>query len=296
MGEAKPCQAMWAFQLPSSLQKHLNRHRAAGNSIGFVPTMGALHEGHLSLVRQSNAEAGFTVCSIFVNPTQFNDASDLSKYPRTEGEDLFQLERAHCDAVFLPSEEEVYPSGLDSGPVFEFGPLDKAMEGEFRPGHFKGVAQVVHRLLQIVSPDAIYMGQKDFQQVAIVREMIRQAGLKVRLVMCPTIREKDGLAMSSRNVRLSEGQRLRAGLIYRQLEMIRENAGSEPLADLEKRALQSLASEPGFRPEYVRIVDGKTLRSVGDYSESDFIVACVATWVGEVRLIDNVVIKYSGEE
>ena len=286
---------MWAFQQPTSLNKYLDRRRAAGDSIGFVPTMGALHEGHLSLVRQSNAEAAVTVCSIFVNPTQFNDPGDLKKYPRTESSDMLLLEQGDCGVAFLPPEAEVYPKGRHAGPVFAFGSLDKTMEGEFRPGHFKGVAQVVHRLLEMVSPDVIYMGQKDFQQVAIVREMIRQAGLKVRLVMCPTVREENGLAMCSRNVRLSEGERAQAGLIYRELQGIKAQAGSVPLTALESRAFETLAAEPGFRPEYVRIVDGNSLQAVENYGDSDFIVACVATWVGGVRLIDNEVIKYPPE-
>lgn len=282
---------MWAFKQSSSLKQHLSRLRARGHSIGFVPTMGALHDGHLSLLRQSLAEQGASVCSIFVNPTQFNDPADLEKYPRTEAEDLFLLERAACDVVFLPSVAEVYPTGLQTGPEFSFGDLEQTMEGAFRPGHFKGVAQVVHRLLELVEPDALYMGQKDFQQVAIVREMIRQAGLGVSLVMCPTQREPNGLARSSRNVRLSPEERSRAAAIYRELQYIKSQAGKGPSpAQLEEEALQRLAAEPGFRPEYVKLVDGNTLKQVQHFSDSDYIVACVACWVGGVRLIDNVVI------
>lgn len=282
---------MWAFHQPVSLERFLNRQRAAGCSIGFVPTMGALHDGHLALVRQSNAEQDITVCSIFVNPTQFNDPADLLKYPRNEGEDFFLLEGAACTAVLLPSEGDVYPQGRQAGPFFAFGHLDKTMEGEFRPGHFKGVAQVVHRLLQMVAPDVLYMGQKDFQQVAIVREMIRQAGLPVKLVMCPTVREPNGLAMSSRNVRLNPEQRVRAGMIHAELQRIKDQARQTPFARLEEQALKALSSAPEFRPEYVRIVDGRTLQPLSDFGQSDFIVACAATWVGNVRLIDNEVVK-----
>jgi len=258
--------------------------------------MGALHEGHLSLIRRSNLDHNVTVSSIFVNPTQFNDPSDLLKYPRSEDEDLFHLQRAGCAAVLIPSVPEVYPEGMSAGPEFDFGYLDKVMEGEFRPGHFRGVAQVVYRLLRMVPADALYMGQKDFQQLAIVREMLRQAALPVRLVMCPTVRETNGLAMSSRNSRLTPEQRSRAALIYQTLQNIRERAAQAPLTRLETEAFQTLSGVPGFRPEYVRIVDGRSLRPVLEYGESDFIVACAATWVGDVRLIDNEVIKSSPQE
>jgi pantoate--beta-alanine ligase len=283
---------MWAFKQYSGLKQHLSKLRARGHSIGFVPTMGALHDGHLSLLHRSLAEQGATVCSIFVNPTQFNDPRDLEKYPRTEAEDLFLLEKAGCDVVFLPSVNEVYPTGLLTGPEFSFGHLEQTMEGAFRPGHFKGVAQVVHRLLELVGPDALYMGQKDFQQVAIIREMIRQAGLNVSLVMCPTMREANGLARSSRNVRLSPDERSRASAIYRELQTIKSQAGKSPSpAQLEEESFQRLAAEPGFRPEYVKLVDGHTLKQIQHFSDSDYVVACIATWVGGVRLIDNLVIS-----
>lgn len=282
---------MWAFKQSSGLKQYLSNLRARGRSIGFVPTMGALHDGHLSLLQRSRSEQGAAVCSIFVNPTQFNDPADLAKYPRTEAEDLFLLERAGCEVVFLPSVAEVYPTGLQTGPDFYFGELEQTMEGAFRPGHFKGVAQVVHRLLELVEPDALYMGQKDFQQVAIVREMIRQAGLNVHLVMCPTEREASGLARSSRNVRLSPGDRTRAAAIYRELLFIKSQAGKGPTpAQLEEEAFQRLAAEPGFRPEYVKLVDGHTLRQISHFSDSDYVVACIACWAGGVRLIDNLVI------
>lgn len=282
---------MWAFQLTSALKDFLSRQRAEGRSIGFVPTMGALHEGHLMLLRQAAAEQDVSVCSIFVNPTQFNDPKDLEKYPRTEAEDLFLLEREGCDATFLPSVKEVYPDDQQEGSGFAFGELERLMEGAFRPGHFNGVAQVVHRLLLLVEPDAIYMGQKDFQQVAIVREMIRQAGLPVKLVMCPTVREASGLALSSRNVRLSDEERSRAAKIYQELQRMKALAGKGPSPrQLEHETMQRLGEEPGFRPEYVQIVEGHTLQPVETFHDSDYIVACIATWVGEVRLIDNEVI------
>jgi len=282
---------MWVFHQLNPLKDHINRKRAEGHTIGFVPTMGALHEGHVSLVRQSNAGHSISICSIFVNPTQFNETSDLQKYPRTEAQDVYLLEREKCKLVFLPSVEEVYPHGRNAGPDFQFGMLDRTMEGEFRPGHFKGVAQVVHRFLQMIEPDAIYMGQKDFQQVAIVRDMIRQANLPVSLVMCPTVREDSGLAMSSRNVRLSEDQRSRAALIYQLLQDVKNRASGADLQKLGQEAFQRLASEPGFRPEYVRICEGRSLAELSSMDESDFVVICAACWVGDVRLIDNLILK-----
>jgi pantoate--beta-alanine ligase len=281
---------MWAFHQPEALKKRLDKVRAQGAPIGFIPTMGALHTGHLSLIGRARAECGFALCSIFVNPTQFNDPADLEKYPRTEAEDFFMLEGAGCDAVFLPPVDAVYPEGTLSGPVFDFGVLDQVMEGEFRPGHFAGVAQVVHRLLELTAPDVLYMGQKDFQQTAIVREMIRQAGLPVRLAVCPTLREANGLAMSSRNVRLKPEDRERAGLIYAVLREMREGGAPE---EREAKAFARLAAEPGFQPEYVRIVDGKTLLPLSSFDDAGYVVACVACWVDGVRLIDNETLKDS---
>lgn len=281
---------MFLYHTLSELQQYLNSRRRLGETIGFAPTMGALHSGHLDLIRHSKAHNACTVCSIFVNPTQFNDPKDLEKYPRTPEKDLAMLESVGTEVVFMPQVEEIYPPGLNTSLQLELGQLDKVMEGAFRPGHFQGMAQVVKRLLDIVQPDRLYMGQKDFQQFSIVGHMIRQLNLPVELVMVPTVREADGLAMSSRNVRLSEAQRAAAPVIYQTLSWAKTQLGILPIAEIEAEAMQRL-SLPEFRPEYFQIVDGRTLMPVVEPAEYEWIVACVASWVGEVRLIDNLELK-----
>jgi pantoate--beta-alanine ligase len=281
---------MFVCQTVPELKQYLNTHRQAGESIGFAPTMGALHAGHLDLIRHSKAQNACTVCSIFVNPTQFNDPKDLEKYPRTPDKDCAMLESVGTDLVFMPSVEAIYPSDLDTSLHLELGQLDQVMEGAFRPGHFQGMAQVVKRLLDIVQPQALYMGQKDFQQLSIVQHLIRQLALPVELVMVPTVREADGLAMSSRNVRLSPENRQLAPLIFQTLSWAKTQLGLRPLAEIEAEAMQRL-SLPAFRPEYFQIVDGYTLQRIQNPAEHEWIVACVATWLGEVRLIDNLELK-----
>ena len=267
--------------------RRLNRPKT---SIGFVPTMGALHQGHISLIKRSVAENKHTVCSIFVNPTQFNDSADLKKYPRTIEKDINLLEGAGNDILFLPSAKEVYPPGLDTTLDISFGNLETVMEGCFRPGHFEGMAQVVKRLLDIVQPNRLYMGQKDFQQLAIVQNMIDQLSLPVDLIMCEIIREKDGLAMSSRNVRLKKKERAEAALINKILLAVAKKSKKQQLKSLKAWAISQL-SIPGFRPEYFEIVDGRTLQPISNFGSSDYVVACTAVWVGKVRLIDNMVLK-----
>jgi pantoate--beta-alanine ligase len=287
---------MLIFKTVADLQSWLRSKRRERASIGFVPTMGALHDGHISLVRLAKRSGDTVVASIFVNPTQFNDPADLEKYPRTPGRDLEMLLRANCNAVFMPSVEEVYPPGLDLRVRIDLDQLDRVMEGAFRPGHFEGMMTVVKRLLDIVQPDHLYMGQKDFQQLTIVANMIWQLGLDVQLIMVHTIRERDGLAMSSRNARLSSAERRLAPVIFKTLEWARDQAYLQPLQQVAAAALDQLAAA-GFRPEYFEIVDGHTLLPVDDLSDADTVVACVAAWLGNVRLIDNLVIKnarYSG--
>jgi len=259
--------------------------------IGFAPTMGALHEGHLELIRMAKREGCLAIASIFVNPTQFNDPRDLEKYPRTAEKDAALLLTAKCDALFIPPVEEVYPPGKNLTIELDFNQLDKVMEGEFRPGHFKGMATVVNRLLDIVRPNKLYMGQKDFQQLSIVRDMIRQLALPVELVMCPTVREPDGLAMSSRNVRLTTEMRAIAPLIHQILLWAKTESGkNRPSEEIQEEALQKLVAA-GFRPEYFDLVDGVSLLPVKQASDGDFIVACLAAFAGDVRLIDNLVLK-----
>ncbi len=284
---------MLVFKKVADLQRWRAAARGAGQTVGFAPTMGALHEGHLSLIHAAKAGCDLAVASIFVNPTQFNDAGDLERYPRMPEKDVALLLSAHCDALFMPPVEEVYPPGADLTVRLDFGPLDRVMEGVFRPGHFTGMATVVKRLLDIVEPQRLYMGQKDFQQLSIVRDMLRQLGSPIQLVMCPTTREPDGLAMSSRNLRLTPAMRAAAPVIYQTLLDARAALPAEPAAAVQARALRRLEAA-GLRPEYFDLVDGITLLPVADYAGSDFIVACVAAWAGEVRLIDNAVLKEGG--
>lgn len=272
-----------------ALQKIINEKKYSGLT-GFVPTMGALHSGHISLIKQSKSETDCTICSIFVNPTQFNDPNDLKKYPRPVAHDIEMLENANCDVLFLPEVDEIYPNGLSQKKNFDFGQLDKVMEGFFRPGHFDGMAQVVDRLLEIVQPDKLFMGQKDFQQLTIVRAMLRLTGRNTELVTGATVREKDGLAKSSRNVRLTSEHRKEATLIYKTLKWAKKNASAMNFDDISLQAMKKL-SRNDFKPEYFDIVDGITLQKLNSLQDSDYIVACVACWVGEVRLIDNIIIK-----
>jgi pantoate--beta-alanine ligase len=282
---------MVVFKKVADLQAFIREIKKTGKRIGFVPTMGALHSGHTSLVEASKAATDVTVASIFVNPTQFNQATDLAKYPRTPGPDMHILIEAGCDVLFMPETEEVYPPGLDVAlHGIRFGQLEQVMEGVFRPGHFEGMATVVNRLLEIVLPHQLFMGQKDYQQLSIVRDLLKQTRKKVKLVMCPTIREDDGLAKSSRNVRLSPKMRAIAPVIYQSLVQAKQSLGSKPIAEIEQLAM-SLYADAGLRPEYFEIVDGITLQKVSQPKNHKLIVACMAAWAEEVRLIDNLVLK-----
>ncbi len=280
---------MFVFKKVKNLQKYIQQKKNEGNIIGFTPTMGALHNGHISLLKISQQNADISVCSIFVNPTQFNDKKDLEKYPRPIVADIELLEKNNCDALFLPSVEEVYPNNLQSLDL-DFGKLDKVMEGEFREGHFAGVAQVVKRLLDIVLPDKLFMGQKDFQQFTIIQSMIDQLNVPTELVVCPIMREESGLAMSSRNVRLSEKGRKEATLLYKTLGEAKQKMEQSTPKEVEKWAMKEL-SAPGFKPEYFTIVDGYTLQPIKTFEETDYVVACLAVWLEGVRLIDNDILK-----
>ena len=278
------------FEKVSALQERISEYKVQGKSVGFVPTMGALHEGHLSLVRQSMLENDHTIVSIFVNPTQFNDKNDLLHYPRTIAQDLALLDTEGPTDVFIPDLQEIYPDGTGTGSDPDLGGLDETMEGTSRPGHFKGMAQVVRRLLDIVTPDRLYMGQKDFQQYTIVHYMIQKHELPIQLVRCPIVREPGGLAMSSRNVRLSSAVRTQASLIFDVLNEVKERSGEMDVKSLESLAIQRLSVAP-FDPEYFSIVDGRTLEPVDNMDQSAFVVACTAVRAEGVRLIDNIILK-----
>jgi pantoate--beta-alanine ligase len=282
---------MFIFKTVQDLQKHTQDLQIQDKIVGFVPTMGALHQGHLSLIKESQKQCDITVCSIFVNPTQFNDAKDLEKYPRMIEADIDLLSRVKTDILFLPDVDAVYSKNLDTNIDLDFGSLDKLMEGEHRPGHFAGVAQVVKRLLDIVKPNKLFMGQKDYQQFCICRSMIEQLNVPTEIVMCPIIREESGLAMSSRNVRLTIAEKEIALNIYRVLKATKEYFNSSNIEATKKIAITELNKISEFRLDYFEITDGKTLLPATKNSTS--IVACAAVFVGEVRLIDNLVIRDS---
>lgn len=286
---------MLIFKKVADLQGWVDAKRQAGQAIGFAPTMGALHQGHLELIRMAKHRGDIVVASIFVNPTQFNDPKDLEKYPRMPEQDATLLLSADCDVLFIPSVEEVYPPGLDLAVRLDFGPLERVMEGVFRPGHFSGMATVVKRLLDIVQPHHLYMGQKDFQQLSIVRSMLQQLHSPIELVMCPTVREADGLAMSSRNVRLNPEMRAAAPVIYQSLLAARKAFPTEAAENIQTRALQQMR-DAGLQPEYFELVDGFTLLPVAQRENSLFVVACTAVFAGDVRLIDNLVIQENPEQ
>jgi pantoate--beta-alanine ligase len=282
---------MLLFKRVIDLQKHLNSLKNKGLHIGFIPTMGALHRGHVSLIDRSRNGCDVTVASIFVNPTQFNDPKDLEKYPRPASRDIELLTEAGCHVLFMPSVDEIYPKGTTNPLKFNFGKLDKVLEGTFRPGHFDGMAQVVHRLLDIVKPDKLFMGQKDFQQQAIVASLIQQAKLSTDLVTCPIIRDEDGLAMSSRNVRLTPEDRAIAPAIHKILQESYDMVGEYSPSEIQKQAAAKLRAESRFKLEYFEIVDGRTLLPIRLFEDTDYAVALTAVWAGDVRLIDNIVLK-----
>ena len=268
------------------LHTFLAAARAGGKSVGLVPTMGALHEGHASLVKRSGEDNSVTVVSVFVNPTQFNDKGDLERYPRTLEADCRLLETLGASCVFAPSVEEVYPE--PDTRVFDFTPLDKVMEGIYRPGHFNGVAQIVSKLFAYVEPDRAYFGEKDFQQLAIIREMVRQLGLSLDIVGCPIVREADGLALSSRNALLTPEQRHAALAISRTLFASVEYAKCHSLGDTKQMVEQAIVDAEGLELEYYEVVDGNTLQSVVSWDDADYIVGCITVYCGKVRLIDNI--------
>lgn len=270
------------------LQAELDTYKKQGKKIGLVPTMGALHAGHASLVKRSVSENSATVVSVFVNPTQFNDKNDLIKYPRNLDADCQLLEEVGATFVFAPAVEEMYPE--PDTRQFNFAPLDTVMEGAFRPGHFNGVAQIVTKLFDAVQPDNAYFGEKDFQQLAIIRAMVKQLGYMLHIVGCPIVRETDGLALSSRNARLSKEEREIALNISQTLFKSRTFAASHSLEETVKFVEDSIAAVDGLRLEYFQIVDGNTLQPVSNWEDSDYIVGCITVFCGEVRLIDN--IKY----
>ncbi len=274
------------------LKEQITLNRKSGKSIGFVPTMGALHDGHKSLVARAKAENDYCVVSIFVNPTQFNNKSDLEKYPRNIEKDASLLEEIGCDLIFVPDNDEIYSKDEMGVPFqFDFGGLDQVMEGKFRPGHFNGVVQIVSKLFDFVQPDKAYFGEKDFQQLAIIHRMVNILNFKVEIIDCPIIRESDGLAMSSRNERLSAEDRKKAVNISKVLFESRNFANQLSPVELTNWVIDKVNEHQGLEVEYFEIVDANTLQKVKDWSK--FAVGCITVYCGDVRLIDN--IRYTKE-
>lgn len=279
---------MLIFNTISATQEYLKSQQKAGKTIGFVPTMGALHAGHISLIERSKTENELTVCSIFVNPTQFNNPEDLKKYPRTLDNDCELLQAAACDVVFAPSAEEMYPSLPQLR--MDFGTLETVMEGKFRPGHFNGVGIVVSKLFNIVKPDKAYFGLKDLQQVAVIRQMVKDLSFDLEIIPCPTLREMDGLAMSSRNTRLSVEERALAPQIYKVLTFAKEKLQEGFSAKATQEAVnQCLIDYPAFELEYFEVTNFDTLLPIETKIEDGKTALCIAAFLGGVRLIDNIV-------
>jgi pantoate--beta-alanine ligase len=280
---------MIIFRNTVLLKKHLSGLRKQGK-IGFVPTMGALHDGHIQLIRTSLDENAHTLCSIFVNPTQFNDPQDFQKYPITIEADIQKLESAGCNILFLPTVEEIYPGGTGNGKHYDLGHLEQVLEGSFRPGHFQGVCRVVDILLEISEPNALYLGQKDYQQCMVIKKMIELTGRQTSLRICDTVRERDGLAMSSRNMRLTPGQRTTATLIHKLLSEARRSLKPGDLRPFQEKALQELRNG-GFKPDYFEFAHADSLQILQHWNGKDPLVAVVAAFLGDVRLIDNMILN-----
>ncbi|MGI8581106.1 MAG: pantoate--beta-alanine ligase [Chitinophagaceae bacterium] len=281
---------MLLLKSADDVASQLKKIRKSGSLTGFVPTMGALHQGHISLLKNSKQICGISICSIFVNPTQFNNPDDFKKYPVTLEHDIYMLEKNGCDILFIPDVNEIYPEGTISKKHFDLGDLETILEGKFRPGHFQGVCQVVNRLLQIVSPSHLFIGQKDYQQSMVIKKLLELEHLNIELIICSTLREENGLAMSSRNLRLSKQQKEQAADIYKTLINIKNKIKPGSLNHLKEEAKEYL-SKKNFNPDYVEIADANNLKPVNEWDGNSDLIALAAAFVHEVRLIDNILIK-----
>ncbi len=277
---------MKTFTTKATINDYIRSLRNKGKTIGFVPTMGALHKGHLSLMERAKAENDFLVVSVFVNPLQFNNPKDLISYPRSLNTDKELLQSVGCDMLFAPSQEEMYPASVDE--KYDFGLLETVMEGTFRPGHFNGVAIVVKRLFEIVMPHRAYFGEKDYQQLSIIKKLVEKENLPVKVIPCPIIRESSGLAMSSRNERLSPKQRKEAAFIYKTLQIAKRRKNDICPLPLKQMIINIFNANKNFKLEYFEIVDDKTLQPITAWGQSQGIMAFVAVWINNVRLIDNI--------
>ncbi|MGN0237049.1 MAG: pantoate--beta-alanine ligase [Lepagella sp.] len=281
---------MLIIRTVAELGEYVSNERKNGRSIGLVPTMGALHAGHISLVTKAVSENDIVVVSLFVNPTQFNNPTDLATYPRKEEDDFALLREAGASAVFAPSVEEIYPGGVDGRErhEFELGTAATVMEGKYRPGHFQGVAEIVSKLFRMANPTRAYFGEKDFQQIAVIRNMVASEGIDIEIVACPIKRADDGLALSSRNALLTPEQRAIAPEIYRALKASTEYAKEHSVQATHDMVVESINAQPELEVEYYEIVDGRTLLPVAEWEESDSVVGCITVYCGKIRLIDNI--------
>lgn len=272
--------------------KAVYREIKTGNKkTGFIPTMGALHQGHLSLVTNCKSDNNISIASIFINPLQFNESDDFQKYPRTIEEDIEKLRNITCDYLFLPSEKDVYPDEKSRILDFNIGYLENVYEGQVRPGHFKGVALVVKRLFELIQPDFAYFGQKDYQQFLVLQKMVQENDLKIKIKMCPVIREDDGLAMSSRNRFLTDDQRKDAASIYQALNLLKVNYQKKPIDLIKKEAVKKIELNKDFKVEYLDVCDSTTLKPVDEWNDAEALVAIVAVRLPGLRLIDNILIN-----
>ena len=280
---------MMLFKKAGDIKNFLDKNREQGKTTGFIPTMGALHQGHISLLQAAKKSGALTVCSIFVNPTQFNDSKDFENYPSTIERDIDELEKAGCDVLFLPTVSEMYPEGTKNAKQYDLGYLETVLEGKYRPGHFQGVCQVVHRLLDILPADQLYLGQKDYQQCMVIKKLVDLAKIKTAISICPTFREADGLAMSSRNVRLTAADRKIAVKIFETLSNIKNNVKPGDLKPLLAAAIQNLTAA-GFKVDYAELANAKTLELMHEWDGKTEMVTLIAAFLHDVRLIDNMLL------
>ena len=280
---------MIIFKKVKDITDYLSKSRLAKKTIGFVPTMGALHRGHLALISESKKVTDITICSIFVNPTQFNNPEDLKNYPVKNEDDIYLLEKNGCDILFYPPTVELYPEGAKQNNNFDIGYLETILEGAFRPGHFQGVCQVVKKLLDITQPDIMLLGQKDYQQCMVIKRLVHLMGISTQILICPTIRESSGLAMSSRNLRLSTEERGQAAEIYNSLMMIKEEFKTNSFQSLKMKASNYLSSK-GFKVDYIEIANANTLQPAAEADKNISPVCLAAAYINNIRLIDNIVL------
>lgn len=280
---------MFIFKHSADLSAYLQNERLSGKKCGFVPTMGALHEGHLSLLTRARAENDLVVCSIFVNPTQFNDPKDFELYPKTVEQDVYLIEKTHCDVLFLPDTQQIYPATQDHSETYPLGHLEAVFEGKYRPGHFQGVCQVMRRLMQLVKPDRLYIGQKDYQQCLVISKLLELMQWQTAVIICPTLRESNGLAMSSRNLRLSDHEKQQAAGIFKALTYINTHFHKRCLKEILPEA-ENILFRHGLQVEYLAVATADDLRILENWEEGTRMVVLIAAYMGKVRLIDNIIL------